>query len=120
MALIHPSLNQKSITSVSLNFLRFLISLDRLFDAQRGLPPTKIPPTKIVIPPGRSLPRILSSSNYSFNSTRMICDYGEWLEVPTCRCRKEMKILTSWTDKDPGRRMWKCDEFFLLMFFGVG
>ncbi|RAL45779.1 hypothetical protein DM860_009643 [Cuscuta australis] len=25
------------------------------------------------------------------------------------RCGKEMNIITSWTDKNPGRRMWKCD-----------
>ncbi|RAL43648.1 hypothetical protein DM860_017504 [Cuscuta australis] len=22
---------------------------------------------------------------------------------------KDMSVLTSWTDKNPGRRMWKCD-----------
>ncbi|RAL52150.1 hypothetical protein DM860_014977 [Cuscuta australis] len=51
----------------------------------------------------------MDQKSHSFNSSRRTCEYDEWLEVPTCRCGKDMSILISWTDKNPGRRMWKCD-----------
>ncbi|VFQ89382.1 unnamed protein product [Cuscuta campestris] len=42
------------------------------------LPPKKIPPTKILIPPRRSLPPVVSS-----RGTRK-CSYWEWFDPPIC------------------------------------
>ncbi|VFQ72152.1 unnamed protein product [Cuscuta campestris] len=50
----------------------------------------------------------MAQNSHSFTSYRRICEYGEWLDVPCCKCGKEMKLVTSWTDKNPGRRLWTC------------
>ncbi|RAL45734.1 hypothetical protein DM860_009598 [Cuscuta australis] len=43
-------------------------------------------------------------------SSRRIEHFGDWLEVPTCNCGNEMRIQTAWTDSNPGRRFWICNE----------
>ncbi|VFQ92353.1 unnamed protein product [Cuscuta campestris] len=49
-----------------------------------------------------------SFGSRSVTSSKRVCQYGEWFEVPTCRCGKDMKMLTSWTKSNPGIRFWTC------------
>ncbi|RAL43945.1 hypothetical protein DM860_014082 [Cuscuta australis] len=44
----------------------------------------------------------------SSSSSRRIEHFCDWLEVPTCKCGNEMRIMTAWTDSNPSRRFLNC------------
>ncbi|XP_031106993.1 uncharacterized protein LOC116011730 [Ipomoea triloba] len=34
--------------------------------------------------------------------------YGELVPIPNCVCGQRLKLQTSWTNDNPGRRYWEC------------
>nr|GLL16901.1 uncharacterized protein LOC109178688 [Ipomoea trifida] len=50
---------------------------------------------------------IMSSS---LSNTRRRYGFRDFTEIRLCECGNELVIKTSWTDRNPDRRFWKCSE----------
>ncbi|CAH9095170.1 unnamed protein product [Cuscuta europaea] len=52
-----------------------------------------------------------SYASNSQNSHGQYYEYGEWILVVYCHCNHKLKLQTSWTKANPGRRFWQCPMF---------
>ncbi|XP_031129330.1 uncharacterized protein LOC116031041 [Ipomoea triloba] len=50
--------------------------------------------------------RYTSDSSSSSRNQEYI--YGELVNIPNCHCGQRLKLQTSWTNDNPGRRYWEC------------
>nr|GLL44698.1 uncharacterized protein LOC109177281 [Ipomoea trifida] len=50
--------------------------------------------------------RYTSESSSSSRNQEYI--YGELVTIPNCQCGQRLKLQTSWTNENPGRRYWEC------------
>nr|GMD04095.1 zinc finger, GRF-type [Ipomoea batatas] len=48
----------------------------------------------------------MATSYASSNFQRESSDYGEFTPTRYCTCGNQLKVLTSWTNENPGRRFW--------------
>ncbi|XP_019155899.1 PREDICTED: uncharacterized protein LOC109181237 [Ipomoea nil] len=48
------------------------------------------------------------SSSSSSNHGNEFYEFGERFPIVHCRCGEQLKIRTSWTAENPGRRFWQC------------
>ncbi|XP_019198154.1 PREDICTED: uncharacterized protein LOC109191957 [Ipomoea nil] len=44
----------------------------------------------------------------SSNTGNEYYEFGERFPILHCRCGHQLKIRTSWTNENPGRRFWQC------------
>ncbi|XP_031096399.1 uncharacterized protein LOC116000450 [Ipomoea triloba] len=49
-----------------------------------------------------------SSASSNFQRERESIDNGEATPIGECRCGQQLKLITSWTNENPGRRFWLC------------
>nr|GLL36053.1 uncharacterized protein LOC109179290 [Ipomoea trifida]GLL44974.1 uncharacterized protein LOC109179290 [Ipomoea trifida] len=49
-----------------------------------------------------------SENNYGSSSSNSMFQHGEVISNMRCHCGEVLKLRTSWTNDNPGRRYWDC------------
>ncbi|XP_019195432.1 PREDICTED: uncharacterized protein LOC109189132 [Ipomoea nil] len=52
----------------------------------------------------------MARSYASSNSQRESSNYGEATLMAECKCENQLKVITSWTNENPGQRFWVCRD----------